>query len=343
MEAQYYNILNIGYDGDYFRLRKLKEKFGSWTAGFEAVKNEIKFNLQKEWINLEKTGVRLILNSEKEFPRLLREMPWPPFGIYIAGNLPDDLPRISIVGTRKCTPQGRTTAYRFAKELAEAGATIVSGLAFGIDTAAHQGTLAGRGKTIAVLAGGLDYVYPRQNEKLARQILEAGGALVSEYAKGPPAYSSRFVERNRIVSGLALGTVIVEASKESGALHTARFAVEQNRSVFALPGPVNHHNYAGSHALIRAGAVLVTEVGQILEDLNLIGETKKLNPRQTQLEFLNEKQKAILNVLEKESGLATIDKIQELTKMEISELNQSLTLLLLQDIIKESGGRYYIN
>ncbi len=172
------------------------------------------------------------------------------------------------MGTRKATSQGRFIAKEIAKKLSEMGMVIVSGLAMGIDTAAHEGALAGAGRTIAVLACGLDNIYPRQNENLAKKIIGTGGAVISEYPVGTEAFKNQFLERNRIVSGLCIATIVVEAPRESGALVTARLAAEQGREVFVFPGPTNHPNYHGSHKLIRDGARLVSSIDDILEDLN---------------------------------------------------------------------------
>ena len=179
---------------------------------------------------------------------------------------------IAIVGTRRATPDGKSTARRFAAELARAGIVIVSGLAFGVDAAAHEGCLDAEGKTVAVLACGLANIYPRNNEPLAKKILAQGGAIISEYPPDMPAYPSRFLERNRIVSGLSKGTLVIEAPERSGSLATARFALEQNRDVFVVPGPIAHPNFKGSHALIRQGAELVTTPEDILESYGIARE-----------------------------------------------------------------------
>lgn len=342
-EAAYYNALNIFYNGDYFKLKNSLQLHGSWEKVFRSLKKEINIDPDKAWVDLQKETIKLFLISEPEFPELLREIPNPPFGLYIKGELDRDAVCISIVGTRKCTLLGKTTAHRFGATLAESNAAIVSGLAIGIDTAAHQGAVAAGGKTIAVLACGLDYIYPRQNQKLAEEILVSGGAIVSEYAQGRPAYPTRFIERNRIISGLSVGTLIVEAPRQSGSLWTAQFAVDQNRSVFVVPGPVNHPNYAGSHALIRAGATLVTDPKQILDHLNLSPSPADGEPQQKSLALLDEKQKAILSVLGKEGQPTTVDKIRQSIKIEISELNRLLTLLMLHGIVRETGGKYSLS
>ena len=214
------------------------------------------------------------MKATSDFPSLLREIPDAPRKLYYLGAPLGDEQKIAIVGTRKASLSGLGYAKKFATELAQAGLTIVSGLALGIDSAAHEGALAAGGKTIAVLACGLDTVYPPQNRKLAKKIIDSGGTLVSEYEPGQRAYPANFLARNRIVSGLSLGVLAVEAPERSGTLATCRFAVEQNRDVFVIPGALNNPNYVGSNALIKIGAALVTEPRDILEPLGLWDENK---------------------------------------------------------------------
>jgi len=339
MEHQFYNALNILHKGDYTQLKRAWEKYHSWERAWRAVKSAAADNPEQEWALLEKQGIELRLASDDNFPALLKEMPWPPFGLYIKGKLEDGQTRVAIVGTRKCTPVGKLLAQQFGKDLAQKGIVVVSGLAFGIDAAAHQGTLDGGGATIGVLAGGLDYVYPRQHIRLAEQILANGGTLVSEYAKGAPGYPCRFIERNRIVSALSVGTIVIEAPARSGSLATARFAMEQNRTVLVAPGPAVSSHYSGSHALIRDGAALVTNVQQVLEELGMGGAEAE---RQTNFSFLDDRQKAIVAVLKQIAEPASVDRLSALSKLNVVELNQQLTLLLLQGVVQEQGGNYFV-
>src|SRR3989339_275158 len=208
--------------------------------------------------------------DDSRYPALLKEIPDPPTRLFCRGQLPHpDSICIAIIGTRKATTQGKAMAQRIARDLAASGIVIVSGLAMGIDTVAHKGALEASGKTIAVLANGLDNVYPAQNTSLANDLLAHGGAILSEYPAGTPAYPNQFLERNRIVSGLCVATIVVEAPERSGTLATARFALEQGREVFVVPGPADHPNYIGSHRLIRDGARLVTAASDIYEDLGI--------------------------------------------------------------------------
>jgi DNA processing protein len=217
----------------------------------------------------------------------------------------------------------------------------------GIDTAAHEGALFGGGQTIAVLACGLDTIYPAQNENLAKKILEAGGAIISEYPVGTPAYQNQFLERNRIISGLCSATIIIEAPERSGSLATANWACQQGREVFVAPGPINHPNYRGSHKLIRDGARLMASVEDVLEDLNLEilnPKSEILNKSKIQnLKFKNiqdKNQLLIYKTIQEAGGPLTIDKIIELTKLEPQVINQSLALLIIQEIIKETEKGY---
>ena len=211
----------------------------------------------------------LITWTDPAYPEPLRTLPDPPMWLYIKGD-PATLgrPLFAIVGSRNASPQGKRDAEAFARTLSEAGLTIVSGLAEGIDTAAHKGGLAGNGSGVAVVGTGLDRVYPAKNRELAHQ-LAAGGALVSEFALGTPPKPGHFPRRNRIISGLALGVLVVEAAPQSGSLITARMAAEQGREVYAIPGSIHSPLSKGCHLLIKQGAKLVESAADILEELNL--------------------------------------------------------------------------
>lgn len=282
-------------------------------------------------------SINVIESDNHSYPSLLKEISKAPEKLYILGGLPlPEMPKVAIVGTRKATEQGKFIAKNIAQKLAESGIVIVSGLAMGIDTAAHEGALAAGGKTIAVLANGLDKIYPAQNENLARKILESGGAIVSEYESKTPPYESQFLERNRIVSGLSVAAIIIEAPERSGSLATARFAAEQGREVFVVPGPINHPNYAGSHKLIRDGARLVASIEDILEDLNLeISKSEILNPKIT-----DKNQMLILQTIQEAGQPLKIDKIVELTKLKPQTVNQALALLIVNGAINETEKGY---
>ena len=216
-------------------------------------------------------GRSLLCPDDSRYPRLLRDLPDPPLLLYVLGNV-DVLsdPQLAMVGSRNPSPQGRDNAVAFAKALAESGLTITSGLALGIDAAAHEGALAGKGPTIAVAGTGVDRVYPASHRDLAHRIVAGGGALVSEFALGTPPMKHQFPQRNRLIAGLSLGTLVVEAALSSGSLITARQALEQGREVFAIPGSIHNPMAKGCHQLIRHGAKLVETAQHVLEELRAL-------------------------------------------------------------------------
>jgi len=211
-------------------------------------------------------GYRLVTQADPAYPPLLLEIPDPPPFLYVRGDLRGGRCAVAMVGSRHATPYGLDATRRLSGDLARRGLTVVSGLARGIDTAAHEGALQARGRTIAVLGSGLECLYPPENRTLARRIA-ASGAVISELPldAGPDAH--HFPQRNRIISGMTVGTVVVEATRRSGSLITARLAAEQNREVFAVPGSIQSFKSIGTHALIKEGAKLVTHAGDIVEEL----------------------------------------------------------------------------
>ena len=245
---------------------------------------------------------------------------------------------LAIVGTRRASADGKKTARDFARELACAGFTIASGLAFGIDAAAHEGCLDAGGVTVAVLAGGLDSVYPLSHEALAQKILAHGGAIISEYPPGEEPFGYRFIERNRLISGISRAVLIVEAPESSGALATARYAVEQNRDLFVVPGAIAAANFKGSHTLIRQGAELVTSPDEILEAYDIVKKEKAVAQRRGE----SPEEILILEALETISAPADVDKIITMTRLEPRIVNRTLSFLILRGIVKETGGGYTI-
>jgi DNA processing protein len=222
---------------------------------------------QSEFDWLEQPGHHLLVWTDPDYPVLLREIADPPVMLYVIGQRQVlSNPQLAIVGSRNPSPMGRENAQAFARSVAGAGLTVTSGLALGVDGAAHRGALAAGGTTIAVTGTGLDRVYPARHRELAHEIA-AHGALVSEFALGTPPLPENFPIRNRLISGLSLGTLVVEAALQSGSLITARLATEQGREVFAIPGSIHAPQARGCHALIRQGAKLVETAQDILEEL----------------------------------------------------------------------------
>ena len=218
----------------------------------------------------EQPGQTIVTLADAAYPRLLLEIADPPTLLYVRGDIAHLQPRgLAIVGSRNATPQGRQTAQNFAQALAGQGLTIISGLALGIDAAAHRGALAAGGATVAVIGTGADRLYPASNRELALAIVEHG-AIVSEFPLGTPPLAANFPRRNRIISGLARGVLVVEAAPESGSLITARLAAEQGREVFAIPGSIHSPVARGCHQLIKQGAKLVETAGDILEEFSAL-------------------------------------------------------------------------
>ena len=347
-EKIYSNAINIALNSDYKKIKALSAEGGSASGGkitswedvwFSIKNNFSKIDPEKEFEKLNKANIKLILSEEEDFPKNLKEMPWPPLAIYIQGSL-EPIRSIAIVGTRKVTPNGKLLAKQIAKELSQSGIQIISGLAMGVDESAHSGTLEGNGKTIAVLPTGLGNIYPRQNHDLSQKILRSGGALVSEFHFDYKPYISSFIQRNRIVSALSMATVVVEAPEKSGALATARFAIEQNRDVLVVPGPANHPNYKGSHKLIREGAGLISCASEILEDLGIENEnTANQNAQgglfdQVKNIKITDEERIVLEAINQLGWPVSVDKISEVTKIQVQKANQIIAFLTIKGILK---------
>ena len=287
--------------------------------------------------------IREILISDTDYPENLRHIASPPKKLFVRGNiLPEDQTAIAIVGSRKPTPYGQKAAYDLAAQLAELGVTIISGLAFGIDIEAHKGALDAGGRTIAVLGTGVDdsSIYPHTHKPLADKIMQ-NGALVSEFEPGTPALPHHFPQRNRIISGLSLGTIVVEAAEKSGSLITANFALEQGREVFAVPGLIYSLLSTGTNKLIQQGAKLISEANDVLAELNLALE-QNINPEQKNSSSSSPKEKIILECIEK--GITETNDIIASTSFSAGETLSLITMLELKGRIKNIGnGIYAIN
>lgn len=286
-----------------------------------------------------KNKIKTIKKNSRDYPELLKEIHNAPKQLYIRGELPKnhDL-NFAIVGTRAASEYGKLLAFKIAKELAELGFNIVSGLALGIDTQAHLGALAGKGLTIAVLGSGVEdaSIFPKENLNLVKKIVDSGGAVISEYEPEAKSEIWYFPERNRIISGLSLGVLVVEAPEKSGALITARMALEQNREVFAIPGSVFSKNSIGTNNLIKSGAKVVTSIDDILEELNLT-ELKK-EKKENKKEKLTNEEKQIFNIISKEP--THIDKICEVTKLPAGKVMSIVSVLEIAGIIKNINGKF---
>lgn len=280
--------------------------------------------------------------DDERYPTLLKEIPNPPKQLFCVGSLPpSDMMALAIVGTRKATTQGKLMAKNLSLELAMRGVVIVSGLALGIDTAAHEGAVEAKGITLGVLSDGLESVYPSRNTALADTMVSLGGALLSEYATRSSYYPGQFIQRNRIISGLCMGVIVIEAPDKSGTLATARFALEQGREVFVIPGPADHPNYSGSHKLIRDGARLVTSADDIWEDLSLTPAPS--SPKQPSFwEPVTPFEQIIVSTLTNAGRPLSVDKLSELTTLEAHIVNATLTTLVLSGAIKETELGYTI-
>lgn len=257
----------------------------------------------------------------------------PPKSLYFIGNLPSTrIPSVAIIGTRKPTKYGREMAYKIAYALAEKGFIIISGLALGIDGVAHQAALDANGKTIAVLGSGLNYITPTTNRNLAKNIIEKKGAIISEYAPTRPALAHQFLERNRIVSGLADVIIVIEAAKRSGTLSTAGHALNQGREVFALPGEITSPMSEGTNNLIKQGAHILTSIDDIYE----IMKFDQLKLEIPKIEISDPTEKKVYNLIK--DGITDGDDIIKKLKISSSELNFALTMLELNNHIISRGG-----
>lgn len=281
--------------------------------------------------------IKKIHIRDAAYPALLKNIPNAPEVLYVRGKLLAKEGCLAVVGTRLCSAYGKQAAMEIAGNLTQAGLTIVSGLAPGIDTAAHWAAVERGKRTIAVLGTGVDEksLYPKENILLARKIVENGGAVISELPPGTPGSKITFPRRNRIISGLSLGVCVVEAKKKSGALITAEYARKQGRKIFAMPGPVHSLNSAGPHALIKKGALLVENAGDILRALGV----HKKRKRQKEARWENEEEKLILEALQGEP--LDIEKIIEKTKLPASAIAGTLTLMELQGKIRNLGRNIY--
>lgn len=293
---------------------------------------------EEEWRRLTKINVHVMTIKEKEYPPLLKEIYSPPALLYVKGTIPENLDfMVAVVGTRKMTSYGRQITPEIVRDLARMHIVIVSGLALGIDALAHQSCLEAGGQAVAVLGCGLDNVYPVTNCRLAEEVVRHG-ALISEYPLGAQPLKQHFPARNRIISGLSRGVLVIEGGEDSGSLITARCALEQNREVMAVPGNINSQTSRGPNQLIKMGAKVVTSAEDVLETLDLklveqFAENKKVLPQTKEEEIL-------LRYLSTEP--VHIDEIIQKSKLNTSIANATLTMMEMKGMVRHLGGGNYV-
>src|SRR3989454_7917539 len=355
---------------------KLLERFGSAEAVFGATRAEIEQvrllpeavdsvvardlheKAEGEIENVRKLGGDILILDDGVYPSLLREIYDPPITLYVKGAWTEclDQPCVAIVGSRRCSTYGQNAALMLARDLAQRGVTVVSGFARGIDAAAHRGALEGGGRTVAVLGTGIDQFYPRDHKKLADEILERGGAVVTQFPLSTPPVSENFPYRNRIISGLSLGVVVVEAAENSGSLITARLAIEQNREVFAVPGNITSRNSFGTNYLIKgAGAKLVQQWQDIAAELppqiaaKLLpppfGEKKREKSLADQLAMVPQGltgfEQSVFKLLSADNP-AHFDALLDQSRLSISDLNATLLTLEMRELVRALPGKCFV-
>jgi DNA processing protein len=357
-DKKYYNAFNLLPQIGPMRFRKLRAHFSSmqnaWQAGFselmqagleekiiERIISERKnINPDAEWEKLEKENIKIVTQDEEIYPKNLLEISSAPAMLYVKGELIPDEFCIGVVGSRKISEYGKRVAEDFARGLSQNGVTLASGMAFGVDTITHWQCAKLKHRTIAVLGSGIDEksIYPSSNRQIAKEI-EKCGCILSEYPIGTPPLKQNFPARNRIISGISKGILVIEASHTSGSLITARFALEQNRDVFAVPGSIYSKNSEGTNNLIKMGAKSACSIQDILEEFNFelnpeIKEAKKIIPDSPEEEI-------VLNNLSFDEAIH-IDKLAIATQMKTASLSSILTLMEIKGMVKDVGGMRYV-
>lgn len=296
-------------------------------------------DLDKEQEKIERCGAWFVTQAEDDYPQLLKSLPDAPPLLYIRGTLiPQDSRAIAVVGTRKSSVYGRDATHMLCSELARNNVTVVSGLALGIDTAAHRAALQGGGRTLAVLGCGIDRIYPNENQKLAEEI-DQRGALISEFPIGTPPEGRNFPRRNRVISGLSLGVLVVEAPEKSGAILTANVAAEQGREIFAVPGSIFNASSRGTNRLIQDGAKLVLTAKDVLDEFNLAHGVMQTRISTERIAPANPTEERILDFLSADP--IHIDDLARLSGIPISTLSSTLTILELKGLARTTGYMQY--
>lgn len=339
------------------KLQALLDYFGSPAAAWEAtdaqmqrlgldkrarnnlIQARAEYDLEAKLAELKQAGIKLLHWDSPDYPLYLKEIPAPPPVLYMHGRLDEqDQVAVAIVGTRRLTSYGRQMTHELTAGLVRQGVTIVSGLARGIDAIAHRTALELGGRTIAVLGSGLAQIYPPENRNIVKQILaQDQGAVISEYELNTKPQAKNFPPRNRIISGLSLGTIVVEGDVKSGAMITAKFALEQNREVFAVPGNVTSPASKGPNSLIQQGAKLVTSVEDVLEELDFV---QKVEQAAVQMALpMSAEEAALLPHLSQEP--VHIDEICRESDLPAAKVSSTLTLMELKGLVQNVGGMKY--
>jgi DNA processing protein len=338
------------------RLQALQDYFGdlslAWQAPLVALQSaglgpklaervlqiRASLDLDRYMSRLEAQGIQILTWDDELYPRRLKEIDQPPRVLYMRGKLkPEDFWSVAVVGTRRVSAYGRQVADELAMFLANNGVTVISGLARGVDAIAHQSSLKAGGRTMAVLGCGVDRIYPPEHSQLAEKIM-ASGAILSDYAPGTPPDASNFPPRNRIISGLSMATVVVEAGQTSGSLRTAQFAADQGREVFAVPGNIFAPQSKGTNRLIADGAHPMLSVQDLLDILDL----RRVTEQREVHKILpgNETEEKLLRVLSHEP--MHMDEIRTQTSLPIERVSASLVMMELKGLVKQVGGMNYV-
>jgi len=358
---QAYIALNLLPNIGPVRVHRLLEHFGSAQSILSATSSELmqvrgigknasnvianwqqNIDLGEELEKIRSRKINIITPEDPTYPSLLRQIYDPPVVLYSWGNLEkSDSEAISIVGSRQATHYGRETARKFGFQLANAGLCVVSGMARGIDSAAHEGALAAGGRTIAVIGSGLGELYPRENQQLAEKI-SANGAVISEFPVDFPPQKRSFPQRNRIVAGWARGTLVIEAGARSGALITAAQASDSNRDVYAIPGQINRPVSEGTNRLIQQGAKLVMDAGDVIEEMpaevHQLAKTREIRPSSDTI--LSNHEKIIYAALG--NNQAHIDELANQVNMRVPEVSATLLKLEIKQLVKQLPGNYFV-
>lgn len=304
------------------------------------VETRKKFNPLSYLEKIQNSGIKWLTIFDEGYPKRLQEIYDPPLVLYYKGDLSSDPGRlIAVVGTRKITGYGKLVTENFTRELVEAGVIIVSGLARGVDSQAHRTTIENNGRTWAVLGGGLDCIFPPENERLSKEIIEAGGAVLSEFPPDYPSLPGNFPARNRIISGLSQAVLVTEAAEDSGSLITAKCALDQGRDVFAVPGPITSDLSKGPSLLIKQGARLVTEAAEILEELGIDQDQNSKIKDQKDLKLSELEEKIINSLMNEEKH---IDEVCRELGCPAAETSAALVKMEIYGLVKNLGGGFFV-